>query len=120
MPNISFSYNDFQKLLGRKLPVEEFKELSLLYAKAEVECYDAKSGEIKVALDDTNLPYLWCVEGLARFFSGVLGIEKGLPKLKIEGSSYRVIVDRSVEPVRPFIATFVAEGRKLDNYLLEQ
>ncbi len=120
MPNISFSYNDFQKLLGRKLPIEEFKELSLLYAKAEVEGYDAKSGEIKVALDDTNLPYLWCVEGLARLFRGVLGVEKGMPKLKIEASSYRVAVDSSVEAIRPFIATFVAEGAKLDNYLLEQ
>src|SRR3989338_3389092 len=120
MPNISFSYNDFQKLLGRKLPVEEFKELSLLYAKAEVESYDAKSGEIKVALDDTNLTYLWCVEGLARLFRGVLGVEKGMPKLKVGSSSYLVAVDGSVEAIRPFIAAFVAEGRKLDNYLLEQ
>ncbi len=120
MPNISFSYNDFQKLLGRKLPVDEFKELSLLYAKAEVESYDAKSGEVKVALDDTNLPCLWCVEGLARLFRGVLGIEKGIPELKVESGSYRVIVDSSVSAIRPYIAAFVAEGRKLDNYLLEQ
>ncbi len=120
MPNISFSYNDFQKLLGKKLPIDEFKELSLLYAKAEVEGYDAKSGEVKVALDDTNLPYLWCVEGLARFFRGVLGIEKGLPKLRVEDSNYRVIAEDSVKAVRPYIATFVAKGRRIDNYLLEQ
>ncbi len=120
MPNISFSYNDFQKLLGRKLPVEEFKELSLLYAKAEVEGYDSKSGEVKVALDDTNLPYLWCVEGLARFFRGVLDIEKGLQKLKAASSDYRVVVDSSVRAVRPYIAAFVAEGKGIDNYLLEQ
>ncbi len=120
MPNISFSYNDFQKLLGRKLPIEEFKELSLLYAKAEVEGYDSKSGEIKVALDDTNLPYLWCVEGLARLFRGVLGIEKGLQKLKAASSDYLVVVDSSVRAVRPYIASFVAEGKSIDGYLLEQ
>ncbi len=120
MPNVSFSYNDFQKLLGKKLPIDEFKELSLLYAKAEVESYDAKSGEVKVALDDTNLPYLWCAEGLARFFRGVLEIEKGLPKLRVEDSNYRVVVEDSVKAVRPYIATFVADGRKIDNYLLEQ
>ncbi len=120
MPNISFSYNDFQRLLGRRLPVEEFRELALLYAKADVEGYDAKTGEVKVALDDTNLPYLWCVEGLARLFRGVLGIEKGMPKLKIENSGYRVIVDSSVRAIRPFIAAFVAEGKNVDAYLLEQ
>lgn len=120
MPNISFSYNDFQRLLGKRIPIEEFKELALLYAKAEVEGYDAKSDEVKVALDDTNLPYLWCVEGLARLFRGVLGIEKGIPKLKVESGSYRVVVDSSVRAIRPYIATFVAEGRRIDNYLLEQ
>lgn len=120
MPNISFSYNDFQRLLGKRLPIEEFKELSLLYAKAEVESYDAKCDEVKVALDDTNLPYLWCVEGLARFFRGVLGIEKGIPGLKVESGGYKVVVDSSVRAVRPYIATFVAEGKGIDNYLLEQ
>jgi len=118
MPTIEFSYKDFQKQLGRKLPVTEFKELVNLYAKAEVEEY--KDDEIKVALDDTNLPYLWCVEGLARFFRGVLGIEKGLPKIKVSDSNFKVIVENSVKKYRPYIATFVADGKVLDNYLLEQ
>ena len=74
MPTISFSYKDFQQLLGKKLPIEEFKDLTILYAKAEVEEYNKEKDEAKISLDDTNLPYLWCAEGLARFFRGVLGI----------------------------------------------
>ncbi|MAG15751.1 phenylalanine--tRNA ligase subunit beta [Candidatus Woesearchaeota archaeon] len=119
MPTISFSYKDFEKLLGRKIPMDEFKDLVLLYAKAEVEDYDSKTAEIKLALDDTNLPYLWSVEGLARYFKGVFETEKGLTKFKVSSSKYDVIVDKSVEKVRPYIATFVASG-KIDNYLLEQ
>lgn len=118
MPTIEFSYKDFQSLLGRKLPIDEFKDLTLLYAKAEVEDYQA--GMVKVALDDTNLPYLWCVEGLARFFRGVLGIERGLPKIKFADSNFKVVVDSSVKKLRPYIATFVADGKVIDNYLLEQ
>ena len=77
MPTINFSFEDFQKLLGKKLAVTEFEDLLVLYAKAEVESYDKRNDEMAVKLDDTNLPYLWCPEGLARFFRGVLGLQKG-------------------------------------------
>ena len=117
MPVITFSFRDFQELLGRKLSQEEFSELVVLYAKGEVE--SNKNDEIKVALDDTNLPYLWCVEGLARFFRGILGIRKGLPKIKFSKSKKKIVVDNSVKKIRPYIACFTASGR-VNNYLLEQ
>ena len=120
MPTISFSFRDFQELLGRRLPVDEFGELVTLYAKGEVEGYDSTTSNMKIALDDTNTPYMWCVEGLARFFRGVLGIEKGLPKFTTAESNRKILVDGSVKRVRPFIAAFVAEGRNIDSYLLEQ
>lgn len=120
MPTISFSYRDFQQLLGKKLPIEEFKDLAILYAKAEVEEYNKEKDEAKMSLDDTNLPYMWCAEGLARFFRGVLGIEKGLPKFKTEESKYEIIVEPAVKKLRPSIASFIAEGKQIDKYLLEQ
>ena len=120
MPTISFSYADFENLLGRSLSFEKFRDLALLHAKAEVDDYDGRTGEVKISLDDTNLPFLWSVEGMARFFRGVLGIETGLPKLKLSKSSFSIVVDGSVRKCRPHIAAFVAEGRKIDGYLLEQ
>lgn len=120
MPTINFIYRDFENLLGRRLAVDKFSELSLLYAKAEVDEYNSKTGELKISLDDTNLPYLWSVEGLARFFKGVLDIETGMPKLKTQESGFRIIVDKNIKKYRPYVAAFVAEGKKLNNYFLEQ
>ncbi|MBI2175888.1 phenylalanine--tRNA ligase subunit beta [Candidatus Woesearchaeota archaeon] len=120
MPTITFSFRDFQQLLGKKMSLEQFEDNLTLYAKAEVEKYDKAKDEVTVKLDDTNLPYTWCPEGLARFFKGILGLSKGLQKPTVKSSSYKVIVDSSVKHVRPYIAAFVAKGRKLDDYLLKQ
>ena len=120
MPTISFLFKDFQQLLGKQLQIEKFEELLLLYAKGEVEKYDKAADEGTVKLDDTNLPYMWCPEGLARYLRGILSIQKGTEKLKVNGSNYRVIADNSVKKVRPFITAFVAKGKKLDDYLLKQ
>ena len=120
MPTISFNYGDFESLLGQKLPFEEMRDLALMHAKAEVDDYDEQTGQVKLSLDDTNLPYLWSVEGIARLFRGVLEIETGLPKLKIHKSDFKILVDKGVKECRPFIASFLAEGKELDDNLLEQ
>ena len=120
MPAISFSYKDFQDLLGKKLPVSEFGELLTLYAKGEVDGYDKKTGEVKVDFDDTNLPYLWSVEGLARLFRGVFKTHLGIPELKINRGNYRIVVDPSVKKVRPFISSFVFKGKPITGYFLKQ
>jgi len=66
------------------------------------------------------LPYLWSVEGAARLIRGVLGKSKGIPKIEIKKSGYKLIVDKSVKDVRPFITGFVAKGCKVDDYLIKQ
>jgi phenylalanyl-tRNA synthetase beta chain len=120
MPTISFAYKDFESLLGKKLPMDKFEDLLLLYAKAEVDKYDKKTDEVTIELDDTNLPYLWCPEGLARYFKGILGMRKGTVKPKTKKGNYKIMVDSSVKTVRPFITAFVAKGKKIDDYLLKQ
>ncbi len=115
MPTITFATSDLQKLTGEKL--EEKKLLWLLdCAKAEL---DSKpSTESTVKFNDTNLPYLWGVEGLARLFRGLLG-KKQLP-LKIEKPKDKVIYDKRLSRIRPYIACFKATGKKIDDYLLMQ
>lgn len=120
MPTIKFAFKDFQQLLGKKVSIEEFEDMLVLYAKAEVESYDKRTDELAVKLDDTNLPYTWCPEGLARFFKGILGLKKGTPKIKTGASNYEVVVEDSVKNLRPFIAAFVAKGKQIDDYLLKQ
>ncbi|MCP3681162.1 MAG: phenylalanine--tRNA ligase subunit beta [bacterium] len=118
MPTICFELKDMQQMVGRKLTKEQLEELAH-YAKGELETFEP-SGEVSMSLDDTNLPHLWSVEGLARHFRGVLGIDHGIPKLPTKKADYQVIVDKSVNNVRPYIAAFVAKGHKIDDYLLKQ
>ncbi len=117
MPTITFSLNDLSHLVGKKLTKEKVSEL-LEYAKAEIE--SEEKGELTLSVGDTNLPYLWSAEGIARLFKGILGVKKGIEKLKIEKSKDTIIVDKSVNNVRPYIAAFSVKGKKVDEYLLKQ
>lgn len=119
MPTITFSFKDLQHLIGKKITIEEVQELAH-YGKGDFESYDTETDEIKIDFGDTNLPYLWSVEGFARLIKGILGIQKGIPQIKVNKGAYNVIVDRSVIKYRPFIACFAAKGRKIDDYLIKQ
>lgn len=116
MPTISFSKKDFESLIGKRLPTNELREL-LDYAKAELDGEDGDT--LSVKYNDTNQPYLWCPEGLALLLRGILGKEIGLPKIGVRPSQNTIIVDKSVQIVRPVIAGFLARGPALTDYLLK-
>jgi phenylalanyl-tRNA synthetase beta chain len=117
MPTINISLKDLGNLVGKKISEKELKNL-LEYAKAEFASSDGD--DVSVQFNDTNQPYLWCAEGLAILFKGVLGKDKGIPDVKIEKSDYKVIVDRSVRSIRPYISAFVAKAGKVDDFFLKQ
>ncbi|MEK6828180.1 MAG: phenylalanine--tRNA ligase subunit beta, partial [Nanoarchaeota archaeon] len=119
MPTITFSLKDLQNLVGKKLTIEEIQELAH-YGKGDFEGYDKETDEVKIDFGDTNLPYLWSVEGFARLVKGILGMQKGIPEIKIHKGDYQVIVDKSVIKYRPYIACFSAKGCKIDDYLIKQ
>lgn len=119
MPTITFSHKDLCNLVGKEISVEEVGKL-LEKGKGEFDSYDEETDEISVSFDDTNLPYLWSVEGVARLIKGLIGKEKGIPKLEINKSANKLVVDKSVKSVRPYISAFIAKGCKIDDYLLKQ
>ncbi|MEK6983308.1 MAG: phenylalanine--tRNA ligase subunit beta [Nanoarchaeota archaeon] len=119
MPTITFSLKDLQHLVGKKLSIEEVQELAH-YGKGDFEGYEEETDEVKIDFGDTNLPYLWSVEGFARLIKGILGLQKGIPEINIIKGDYKVIVDKSVLKYRPYIACFAAKGWKIDDYLLKQ
>ncbi len=119
MPTINFSLKDLQKLVGKKLTIENIQELAH-YGKGEFEDYDQETDIVRIDFGDTNLPYLWSVEGFARLIKGVLGIQKGIPKIEVHKSTYKVIVDKSIIKYRQYIACFAAKSHKIDDYLLKQ
>ncbi len=119
MPTITFSFKDLEKLVGRKLTVKQFSEI-IEKAKGELNNYDEKIDEVTISLDDTNLPYLWSGEGIARFVRLATGLQKGIPALEVNKSSYELNVDKSVAKIRPYITAFVAKGHQVDDYLIKQ
>jgi phenylalanyl-tRNA synthetase beta chain len=119
MPTINFNLKDLQNLVGKKIDIKDLPDL-LFYAKAEMDDYDKSTDEVTADFGDTNLPYLWCVEGLSMLLKGILGKEKGVPKLNFSKSNHQIKVETSVSKVRPYIAAFVAKNCKINDYLLKQ
>ncbi len=117
MPTITFSKKDFEALVGKRFSEKELERF-LTFAKGELD--DLSGDEVTVGLDDTNQPALWSVEGLARLAKGIYGIEKGIPKINVSKSDFKVVVDKGVKKVRPYIACFVAKGKKLTDDFLKQ
>src|SRR3989338_7826047 len=101
MPTIEVSFSDLQKLVGKKLPIDEKLNDLLAFVKGEVENFENDS--ITIKLEDSNRPDLWCAEGIARELRGVLGLEAGLKRYAANPSDYRIIVNGKLEKIRGFI-----------------
>ncbi|MBI5390782.1 phenylalanine--tRNA ligase subunit beta [Candidatus Woesearchaeota archaeon] len=114
MPTITFSLKDCQQLIGKKITFEHVESM-LRNAKAEL---TINGDEIKAELGDTNLPYLWSVEGIARYCKNNLQLPNNV--LHLEPSSQNIIVEKSVKTIRPWIAGFSAEGPALSDAFLKQ
>ena len=121
MPTILLKKRDLEQLLGRTVSLSELNDL-LPLVKGELKNYEEESGEIKLEMNDTNRPDLWCVEGVARqirvhrtkkpktysFYHG---------KRKTAGVIH---VDPKLKNIRPYIGACVARGLSLDEDMLTQ
>jgi len=120
MPTIQIDFEDFQKLLGIKLPKEadEINEI-LSYVKGQITLFDGQ--ELHIEIKDSNRPDLWHVEGLARALRGFLGFEKGLKEYSVRGDSgVKVNVDSKLRDIRPYIACAVVKNVKLSDTIIRQ
>ena len=119
MPTFEFSFKDFKKLVGKKLPNDEEKLWELLL-KVKTEVEELKGDSLKLELADTNRPDMWCVEGLSRALKGALEIETGLDNYSCIKSGKEIIVEKSIDNIRPFIAGAIIKDLKLDNEIIKQ
>src|SRR4030042_896990 len=118
MPTIEFSISDLERLLSKKLELNDLKNDGILFVKGEVD--EENKGQMKVTIKDVNRPDLWSVEGIARELKGHYRIEEGLPKFSIKKSGLTVIVDKKVEKVRPKTVCAVVKNLKLDDESIKQ
>jgi phenylalanyl-tRNA synthetase beta chain len=125
MPTISIFKDDFEALLGgkakRAVSVEQLEEW-LTLVKGELKGHNPETGELRVELQDSNRPDLWCCEGIARQIRiKRQGKLKPYPFLsKKTKQPPRLIVAPGLEHVRPHIAACTAKGWRVTEQGLAQ
>ncbi len=125
MPKIDVNEELFYGALGRRMNREELAKL-LTSAKAEVDDWPPVNGVMRVELNDTNRPDLWSTMGLARQLAIVLGKPApsypffSRPKAMAKTGERKVVVGSGLQKIRPFIASFVVEGREVTDALLRE
>jgi len=125
MPKIDVNEELFFKTLGRRFNREELAQL-LTAAKAELDGWPEGEGVLRIECNDTNRPDLWSTLGLARQLSIYLtGKVPSYPFFSRPGQvkqagDRRVVVDAGLQGIRPYIASFVAEGVAITDALLKE
>ncbi|OQW66253.1 MAG: phenylalanine--tRNA ligase subunit beta [Nitrospira sp. ST-bin5] len=127
MPTISIFKDDFESLLtlgGRaKRPVSiEQLEDWLMLVKGELKGHNQETGELRIELQDSNRPDLWCCEGIARQIrikqQGKLKAYPFFSKKAKKGQC--LIVAPGLEQVRPYVAACTARGYRVTEEGLAQ
>jgi len=114
MPTISINRKDLDKLLGRRATDKEL-DAWLPLVKGEVKDSDAATGELRIELQDSNRPDLWCVEGIARQIRCKLDGKPGAYAYvkAAKGRRDQVLVEKGLDGVRPFVGACKARGYKV-------
>lgn len=130
MPTITVKKHDLEQLLGRSVDLKSLDE-QLPMVKAELgskakdnsSLLDANGDwiksdenlELRVELNDTNRPDLWCVEGIARQIRDhERGHSDSYDFYGTEESEKSITVDPALESFRPFVGGFLADGASID------
>jgi phenylalanyl-tRNA synthetase beta chain len=121
MPTISIFQKDFSQLLGQPASMSDIEHWMPL-VKGEVKDVSSETGEVRVELQDTNRPDLWCVEGIARQIRSVLtGSLTPYAFFSTRGRAKRRIqVMPGMENVRPYVAACASLGFPMTPEGLEQ
>jgi phenylalanyl-tRNA synthetase beta chain len=111
MPTISIFQQDFAQLLGQPASIPDIEQW-LPWVKGELKDVNSDTGEVRIELQDTNRPDLWCVEGIARQIRAVLtGSLTPHSFFSTRGRAKRRIqVMPGMEHVRPYVAACTSVG----------
>jgi len=86
---------------------EDLNEI-FAFVKGDVESLEGDAVSIEVK--DSNRPDIWAVEGIARALRGYLGVGR-TKEIRLAGrSNLKVVIDKRVKPIRPFISTAIVKG----------
>jgi len=105
MPTVTLNKTVFEKLVGKKLPLDELKDrISML--GTDLEKIDDNEIEVEIF---PNRPDWLSEQGFARAFSSFIGVKTGLREYQVKKSDYKIIVDPSVK-MRPYTACAIVKN----------
>ncbi|MEW6245771.1 MAG: phenylalanine--tRNA ligase subunit beta [Nitrospirota bacterium] len=127
MPTISIDRQDLEQLIAgpgktRRPITTEQLEAWLPLVKGELKGQNAETGELRIELQDSNRPDLWCCEGIARQIRiKLLGRAPTYSCFSpTRQPTHRLIVSSGLESVRPFVAACTASGYEVTDEGLAQ
>ncbi len=116
MPTITLNKQVVEKLLGKQLPLEELKDrIAMLGTDLE----DITGDEIHVQIFP-NRPDLLSEQGFVRALSSFVGARSGLKNYAAKDSGQKVMIDRSVDGIRPYTACAIVKGLKFDEEKIKE
>lgn len=120
MPTISLQRDDLEALIagpGEKadrIPLDQLEDW-LMLVKGELKGHNPETGELRIELQDSNRPDLWCCEGIARQI-----------RIKQRGAAVpyaffddqkpiagKLLVAPGMEKIRPYVAACSAVGYRV-------
>lgn len=116
MANIKFSKSLFEKEIGK---LDDPMQNKIALFGTTVESLSSEELELDVTPDR---PDLLSYQGFKKSFLAFLGKETGLKKYKLNKpeKDFKVIIDPSIENVRPFTSCAIIKGLKLDDNKIKE
>jgi len=116
MPVVEINLKRIQRLIGKTTRKKILETLPFLGLDIE-----SQENELVRVEYSPNRPDYSTDFGIALGLQGLLGIKRGLLKLKIKKTkNYKIKVDSSVSKIRPFVTGIVARNGKIDENVLRQ
>jgi len=111
MPTITLNKDVFEKLVGKKLAPDKLKD-RISYLGTDLEKIEGNEIHVEVFPDR---PDMLSEQGFARAFSSFIGEKRGLRKYDVMDSGEKVIIEKSVNSVRPYTTCAIVKGLKFND-----
>ena len=106
MPTITLNKKVLEGLIGKKLSLEALKD-RISYLGTDLESIEGNDITVEIF---PNRPDMLSEQGFARALASFIGVKTGLREYKVSKSSYQVIVEHSVQKIRPYTACAVIKN----------
>jgi phenylalanyl-tRNA synthetase beta chain len=120
MPTITLQRDDLETLIAgsdgnpARIPLDQLEQ-SLMLVKGELKGHNPETGELRIELQDSNRPDLWCCEGIARQIRiKQRGTSTPYPFLKTQECPVgKLVVAPGLDKIRPYVAACAAVGYRV-------